>query len=1354
MDKFVNLHTHTHYSNSGMLDSITKTADLIKRIGELNQPAVAITDHGTVCGLIDGYNQVEKYNKENNTNIKFIFGSEFYFVDDVEIKERNYYHLVLIAKNQIGYKNLLQLTTLAAQNFYYKPRIDWSMLKQYSEGLIATSACIGGILNITKTEKACIGIVEDDIITGHKEEEIISWDRSAVVSRLNRFVDIFKDDFYIELHTNTQDKQKEFNINVLELAKGYNIPMVACVDAHYVYKNQASIHRVFVGVQENDENGYYATDDYFVMSSDEVRERLFYIDRAIVNKAISNTVIIADKCNVIINKTEKNYPVFNVDNQLERLKEICRVGWKNKIMPFIPKEQWKEYGDRANEELAVLVECDYINYFLITHDMIDWCENRAEPKIMTGVGRGSVGGSLVAYLMGITKIDPIKTGLLFSRFAHTARISPPDIDTDVLNNRRSDVIQYIADKYNGDVYHVRTFSYMQANGALKRAGQALGVSHEITNALSKEVKPDSAKYADQLSALDKVKAKDNAELIELAKQFVGVIQGYSTHASAIIVFPKNPNNWCAIERQMDSQTKQERFVASYDFHDLEEQGLLKLDILGLKTLDVIDETLKSIGNIDINNLPEDDETTFEMLKKGFTVGCFQIESSGMTGLVKTLKPKQYSDMIPLVALYRPGCLKAGMVDVFTDRSCGKQPIEYLHPLMESVLKDTYGVILYQEQIQKLANVLAGYDMGEADLLRRAVGKKLPEEMQRIKPNFISRMVEHLKQDGSDEEKEYLQSTAEKVWELIEYFGSYGFNKCLSGREKIFRAKNGHKVPTIEEMYLTKNNLKWCKDNNKMSLRKKFQYCGYGCSLSMDENNVIVANKIIDITFSGVNDVYMVITESGKTLECTLNHKIPTQYGVKLLQDIKVGEYVYVKGKKNIKNNSYNFYDKKNYKKNTPRLGQKGFQKKEGRSAWFKSKRKAMKEGRYRCYNCGIKYSDDLRFELHHADGIRKNNDNSNLLWVCNSCHKKLHYELGRVRKGEHGYRAEPEKVVSIEYVCTENTYNVEMDAPNHTIVMDSGIVVCNSHSAAYGYISYQTAYLKANYPVEYMTAKLNAYSKSAQDELLIYISEIKNMGIPILPPDINKSEIVCTVEVVDGIKSVRLGIGYIKGVGTLNYSKPITSIDDVKQAKIPKDKIEALIKSGAFDCLGDRETLFAELLDINTKIKALQEKIKTSEEKIVIKQAEIDKSKEGTEKIATLKQQIENLYSTIEKSKDKIEEINAIKNSYTSTTKIMGEKEVLGFSFVDILDCYNLKCAREPNINSTVEHIIGVELMKFRKRTQKNGKPMAFLTVRSRTKLVDLVMFNTAYKPLKEGKVYLMSIKGNKVMDASEVSPK
>jgi len=500
---------------------------------ELGQTAFAITDHGTVSGLMEGYKEVAKLNSKMEKDgdpfrLKFIFGCEAYFVPDVTIKTRKNCHLILLAKNLQGYHNLLKLMTIAnkEENFYFKPRIDMDILRKYKEGIIVTSACMGGILNLHDT-------MED--------EDISVWNKQGAYNWAKAFKDEFGEDYFIELHTNQMADQIVYNERMVKLAQELDIPLLAAVDSHYVHESQAKVHRQWIGIEEDNEGSYYGTDDYFIMSEAEVEARLSYLPKDVVRGAIRNTSTVADRCNVELDKGKKNYPIFPVTNQVEHLKAICREGWKEKINKKVAPADRGRYLEALNHEFEVLEAADYINYFLITHDVLSWCVRNG---IRIGKGRGSVVGSLCAYLMGLTKVDPLKYNLLFQRFCHLSRVTPPDIDSDVPTSRRQEVIDYIRQQY-GEVFQARTFGMMKAKGALKKAGEALRMNPQDIKILSKTLnladddEEEEEKITDfqhQLNALDKIKTRENAELIELAKAFVGIINTYSVHASAVIVF--------------------------------------------------------------------------------------------------------------------------------------------------------------------------------------------------------------------------------------------------------------------------------------------------------------------------------------------------------------------------------------------------------------------------------------------------------------------------------------------------------------------------------------------------------------------------------------------------------------------------------------------------------------------------------------------------------------------------------------------------------------------------------------------------------------------------------------------------
>lgn len=696
---FCDLHSHSDFS---LFDGFATVDDKIKRAKELKYDALAMTEHGTTTGLMEHYLKC----KEND--LKPILGYEGYFTFEPDVKGGETYHILLLCKDLTGYRNLMKIATYGTEHFYRKPRIGFDILRECHEGLICSTACIAGVLSC-----------EDN------------------VAMIDELYGIFGDDFYLEVQPHKFKEQYEYNDMVFRLGKEHNIPVIITGDSHYVLPSDTDTHRAWLGLGEDSE--YYGSGDYHMMSKLEMQE-FFKFN---TTEYFQNVSDIIDKCNVEIPMGEENFPVFDCPDPLRYLKDKCNDGWKRLNIQSKPNHQ--QYKEQALHEFDVLEQCHYTNYMCIISDMLDFCK---EQGISIGPGRGSVGGSLVAYLSGITQVDPIRFNLVFERFANPERVTSPDVDCDVSSTRREEVIDYIRQKY-GEVYQIRTVSYIQPKSALQRAGQALGYTRSDVNAISGKI-----------NTLDEVK---DSRLRGLAEKFMGHIEKYGTHASAVVVFPKSLTDWCAVEKNTDT------LVAAQDFHLLEKQGIMKLDILGLKTLDVLDGALEKLGRpkeLQIEHIPLEDEYTARMLRAGFTQGCFQIESEGMTDIVKAINTTKVEDLIDTVALHRPGPLDSGMVEVFERRRQGLEPVTYLHPKLKPILKDTEGVILYQEQIMQIARELCGYTYGEADNLRRIIGRKITEEMQPV----INDMLERGLKNGIS--KEIMQ----EICDEIITFANYGFNK--------------------------------------------------------------------------------------------------------------------------------------------------------------------------------------------------------------------------------------------------------------------------------------------------------------------------------------------------------------------------------------------------------------------------------------------------------------------------------------------------------------------------------------------------------------------------------------------------
>lgn len=697
---FSNLHGHTDYS---LHDALCTVPDLVSKAKELGYPALAITDHGTCTGLIDFYQECKKQ------EIKPILGCEFYLASEITVDGCDTYHLVILAKDINGYRNMMKLDTYAHEHFYRKPRISFEALEKYHEGLVCTTACVAGPLSASNAEEM-----------------------------YSRLLSIFGEDLYVELQPHDFQEQYEYNERWKNLGK-----TIITLDSHYVNKEDIPVHKLWLGL--GDDSQYYASDDYYLRSEEEIVKWFepYDID---VEKALKNVEEIVGKCNVEIEFGGQHYPVF-CDDPATYVKKRCNEGFKKLGIGKLPNSN--QYIEQVRHEFGVLSKLGYLNYFCIIDDMLKHCR---ECGIPMGLGRGSVAGSLTSYLMGITKLDPIKYNLVFERFANPERVTPPDIDSDVSTPRRQELIEYIKSKY-GEVYQARTINYIQDKSAVQRAGEVLGIDPKVRIAKSKNI----VNVEDMV-----VKTKEEKEWKALALKFKGHIISYGCHASAVLVCPEDVTNWTAIEKQKDNM------VVCHDFHQLEAQGLLKLDILGLETLDIIEQTKHRAGidSLNVANIPINDKDTAEMLRRGNTSGCFQIESNVMTGIIIRMNVKSVEDMIAVVALGRPGPLDTGMVETFLRRRNHQEPTVYDIPELEPILRDTEGVIVYQEQIMQIAQKICGYSLGEADNLRRIIGRKIKDEMQPVIDDMIKRAV----QNG------YNKDSVVSLMNNIVAFSAYCFNR--------------------------------------------------------------------------------------------------------------------------------------------------------------------------------------------------------------------------------------------------------------------------------------------------------------------------------------------------------------------------------------------------------------------------------------------------------------------------------------------------------------------------------------------------------------------------------------------------
>ena len=744
--QFTHLHVHSHYS---LLDGLSKIDEILDKCEKDGMDAIALTDHGVMYGVI------EFYQKAKARGIKPIIGVEAYIAPHgmknkrAKIDEERY-HLTLLAKNETGYKNLMKLTTLAhLEGFYYKPRIDYDLLEHYSEGIICMSGCVSG--HIPRL-----------IIAGKYEEA------KKIAKRLQA---IFrKGDFYLEIQHHPKLKEQEIaNKGLVKLAHELGLPLVASQDSHYIYPEDAPAQDILLAVQTgnkiDDKNRMSMRNYDFSLPSPE-KMISYFKDYP---EAIKATREITEKCNLKIDFDKTHLPKVEVPEGQDDngyLKKLVQIGIKKRLPKIADTPKIK---NRLDYELSVIEKTGYASYFLIVQDFVNWAKNNG---IVVGPGRGSAAASLVAYALNITDINPLKYDLMFERFLNPERISMPDIDIDFTDVRRDEVIDYARKKYGQDrVAQIITFGTMAARMAVRDVGRVLGLSYGFCDQIAKMIPFGySLKQAlNEVSELKEIYQNDAQakKLLKYAQKLEGVVRHASTHACGVVITKEPLTNYTPLQYASQGD---KTIITQYEMHAIESLGLLKMDFLGLKNLTVIENTLKIVKatrhkNIKISQIPLDDDETFRLLRKGKTIGVFQLESDGMTRYLKKLKPSEMEDIITMVALYRPGPME--LIPSFIRRKQGLEKAEYLHPKLKEVLNKTYGIIVYQEQIIQLAQKLGGLSYSEADLLRKAVGKKIAKLLAKQEHKLIQGMVKN----------GIAKTTAIQIWHFIKPFARYGFNRA-------------------------------------------------------------------------------------------------------------------------------------------------------------------------------------------------------------------------------------------------------------------------------------------------------------------------------------------------------------------------------------------------------------------------------------------------------------------------------------------------------------------------------------------------------------------------------------------------
>lgn len=1118
-----------HYSNIVTLDVVVKPEDYMKRAKELGHKIYFTTEHGYNGNIYEALTLAEKY------GLKVVSGMEAYYVPDRKEKDKSNYHLVLIALNTDGYKDLNYLLSESnVSGFYYKPRIDDELLFSINpKNIIVTTACVAGRL---------------------REEQ----GREEWILKMKNY---FKDNFYLEVQAHPCQVQANYNKMILYYHNKYNIPIIHANDSHYILPEEAKYRSMFLKAKGIN----YPEEDNFILDypdSDTLIKR--YKEQGVLNdsqiqEALQNTLIFDKAEELDINKEIKLPQIFN--NPLDELKQILNNAWAEE-RKNIPHEKWEEYLKAIREETKVIEDTNMAAYFVLNYYII---KNAIEKHngVITKTGRGSAPSFYINKLLGFTNIDrvsaPIK--LFPSRFMSTTRVLTSRSLADIDYNCADTQPFYESSKEllgNDGCYWMIAYKPLQTSSGFRLWCKAEGLNINEYNAVAMEL-AELSKVKKSYTESNYYKDEKWKKLIDDSQHFVGVIESISMHPCSSLLMDK------PISKEVGLIKAGDVICANITSYESDNYKFLKNDLLTVSVWSLINDTCKLAG-INTPSIAELnsklDEKTWKIYEKGLTCSINQADSDYATGLVQTYKPHSVAEMSAFVACIRPGC--ASLLNGFINRVPHTTGVKEL----DELFKDSFQMCLYQETIMSYL-IWLGEPEGETYTIIKKIAKKKfkKEELEELKNRLKKQWII---KTGSD-------NYFEENWQVVQDAARYSFN-CLAGDTRIQRLgqKTNTFNPTIEEMYLIKNDYEYAKKTGHISLYKKYNNLGYGNAFSMFDDNRIHKNKIVDIYFTGKQKIYRVKTSSGCYVDCTLNHSFPTPTGKKKLKELSVGDNLYVKGIYEKTPDTYRFTNGV-FESNIPKKGEKGFQVKEnGECHKFKAIYKENIQNNNPCTMCNKPF-DDSQFELHHIDHDRTHNDRDNLMWLCNNCHKKIHYKDGRKKVMEKGIPTKIEKIVSIEYLREDNVYDIEMESPAHNFISESGLVVSNcSHSLAYAYDSIYGAYLKSHYPLEYYTVALNSYQGDF-DRTNKLTQELEYFKIKISSPKFRYSfgEYSCdknTNTIYKGISSIK---GLSKTIGDKlyslkdkNYPTFLDLLIDCKEQKIGISDLTVLAKLDYFSEFG------------------------------------------------------------------------------------------------------------------------------------------------------------------------------------------
>lgn len=1129
---FIHLHLHTDYS---MLDGLGKPVRYVDEAEERGDPALAITDHGNMSGVYEFYMACIK------AGIRPIPGCEFYFHPNANKakleKDRERFHVVMLAKNEAGYRTLVALQDEAHSRFYGKPLLDRHVCEQLgyeeAENLVVLSGCAASILS-----KKVMG--EEP---GSVTQELLWWRETFP-------------HFYIELQHHGTDFDRTLNTRLLKLAQKYKLPWVITNDPHYVTEDQCDYHDALLAVQTNaqidDPNRFaFSGSGYHLRTRAEMVKAFQRYGEGVWKPGVRETAKIAMSCDVRIpewdNKSwhiPRYRRVPKGTTSYEYLKKLTIQGLHERGLADDPR-----YVERAKRELRDIRSIPFFaDFLLITREIIQFAVNHKtedHPRgIRVGPGRGSTAGCLVAYAIGVHKVDSIRYKLLFERFLNPARPKMPDIDTDFSQMWRHEVFDHVVEEYGEEnVLPVAAFQTLQVRGAMRRLATAMGMPFKdlkkftqyMADAWGQEDDEDDDEEDHiRVENLPQELIDEYPELVEFIEGIIGTKSAISKHASGVIIFSPDDSIRSCVPSMWSVPSK--RMTCQFDLKSAEAMGLMKQDLLGLRTLDTIDEAVALIEEQTGEELDPDswipdeeegDRDVYKMIAAGNNNGVFQLEGGTMQGGIVKMLPHGFEDIVTCTAIYRKGPILAGAPTRYIANKKAKQ-IKVLHPSLEPILGDTWGEMAYQEQLMQITSDLAGFDQGGVADVLAAVRFKDPQMMGALKEKFVS---------GCAEVSSISETVASKIWAQLETQSSYLFNRCLTGDTLVYRSNYTHssgQTISLAELYRI-----WhggpVKKGREHSLRSAYRR--RGLSIKAYKDGAIKRAKVRDIHYNGVKSVWKLTLANGMSITSTGNHRHLAIQGWRRTDELLFGDELVV--------------DSGNYAR--PSLNNKHARSGLGKDWASRSDtgRAVAADGRNRpsrgghvaalkavtaqlpdlCERCG---ETEGRLERAHLDGDRTNNVRENVMMLCNHCHKQHDWDTGqRVRQYEHGYIAATSEIVGIEFAGYEETYDLEMDDPSHNFVAN-GIVTHNSHAAAYSLLTYQTARLKCWWPLQFLTALMRTVppkTDPAKAKRQTYLAEALDMGFRILPPNINRSGAKFSCGEDRKGPWLRFGFVDVKGVG-------------------------------------------------------------------------------------------------------------------------------------------------------------------------------------------------------------------------------